>query len=63
MTIALQRKEINLLLTRLHKYAPREIGEYPKCLLVNGIPDPEMWKLTRAAETDEETIKKLQKEL
>ena len=61
--IALQRTEINSLLKKLSKYHPREVKDYPKCLLKNGMPDPEFWSLTEAAQTDEDTIKKLREEL
>jgi hypothetical protein len=48
-----QREEINILLTRLAKYAPREVSDYPKAMITNGSLDPHVWKLTRKATTDE----------
>jgi hypothetical protein len=41
------------MITKLAKYAPRELSDYPKNLINNGVYDPEIWKITRAAETDE----------
>jgi hypothetical protein len=54
-----QRNEINILLTRLAKYAKRELSDYPENLLENGKHDPIMWKLTRRAKTDEDMIEQL----
>jgi hypothetical protein len=59
----MQRDEIHILLTRLAKYAPREVAEYPKNMIVNGNLDPYVWKLTRKASTDEELIKTLESQL
>jgi hypothetical protein len=59
----LQREEIIILLTRLAKYAPKEVSEYPQNLKVGEKLDPHIWKLTRKAATDECLIQKLEQTL
>jgi hypothetical protein len=54
--IALQRNEINTLITRLSKYARREFKDYPLAVGNNEVHDPLIWRLTREAETDEKLI-------
>jgi hypothetical protein len=58
-----QRNEINVMLTRLAKYAPQEVSNYPKNMIVDGKLDPQVWKLTRKAATDQDLIGDLEEKL
>jgi hypothetical protein len=49
------------MLTRLAKYAKREMSSYPKGLLEKGYIDLDIWCLTREAQSDEEKIDSLQR--
>ena len=60
--IADQRNEINILLKKVQKYAPKEFNDYPATAMVNKPFDYSIWKLTREAESDEQLISQLKKQ-
>ena len=54
--IADQRNEINIMVKKVCKYAPKEFNDYPASVMSNKPFDYSIWKLTREAESDEQRI-------
>jgi hypothetical protein len=59
----MQRNEINILITRISKYAPREFKDYPLPIANGQLHDHLIWSLTREAETDEKLIDELKAQI
>ena len=60
--IADQRNEINIMVKKVCKYAPKEFSDYPVAGQANKPLDLTTWKLTREAESDEKLIQQLREE-
>ena len=60
--VADQRNQINIMVQKVCKYAPKEFNDYPATAMINKPFDYSIWKLTREAESDEKLIKQLRQQ-